>query len=167
MATGILTTDFMYFSETLQHRYPEYRYANEAVRSEMFKADAIKFIRENPRRFLELCLTRFIQLWKVYSPRVPLVKSLVVAASFGIAIMFFLIQMIRNGWRCGPEMLLLFIIICHTAVHVVYPSIVRYRIPIEPLVVIIAIQGFCWSWLRIQVGLMEGRNRNPTIRSVS
>jgi hypothetical protein len=126
------------------------------VRSEMFQADARRFIIENPRRFAELCLIRFIQLWKVYSPRVPLIDNLAVIGSFGLALPFFLIQVIRSGWRRGPEMLLVLIVLCHTAVHVVYTSIVRYRIPIEPLVIILAIQGFYWAFGRIDHRVEEG-----------
>jgi hypothetical protein len=65
--------------------------------------------------------------------------------SFGIALPFFLVQVIRSAWRRGPEMLLFLIILCHTGLHMVYGSIVRYRIPIEPLVMVMAITGFCWS----------------------
>ena len=149
-ATGILAVDHMLFSEALQQRYPKEEYPNEAVRSEMFQADARRFILENPRRFAELCFIRFIQLWKVYSPRVPLIDNVAVIGSLGLALPFFLIQVIRSGWRRGPEMLLVLIVLCHTAVHVVYTSIVRYRIPIEPLVIILAIQGFYWAFGRIE-----------------
>ena len=121
----------------------------------MFQADAVRFILENPRRFAELCFIRFIQFWKLYSPRVPLINSLAVIASFGVALPFFLIQVIRCGWRRGPEMLLLFIIICHTSVHVIYISIVRYRMPIEPMVIVMAIQGFYWALGRFRHGDRE------------
>lgn len=144
MATGILAYDHAYFSENLQQRYPREQYVNEARRSSLYQADAVDFISKNPGRFLELCFIRFTELWKLYSPRVPLTASLAVIGSFGIALPFFLIQAVRRGWQRGPEMLLLLIIACHTAVHVVYTSIVRYRVPIEPFVIIMAIQGFCW-----------------------
>src|SRR5262249_39928113 len=81
---------------------------------------------------------------------VPLSNSLIVIASFGVALPFFLLQMIRRGWRRGPEMLFLLIIFCHTGLYMVYGSIVRYRIPIEPLIVVMAITGFCWIYDRFQ-----------------
>lgn len=161
-ATGILAIDHTHFDQTLTQRYPKEQYPNEAVRSEMFRADAIKFIIENPRRFAELCIIRFIQFWKLYSPRVPLVNSLVVIASFGVALPFFLIQVFRRGWRRGPEMLLLLIILCHTAAHVVFTSTVRYRIPIEPLVIILAIQGLCWFFESLETAGSTWKNRIPT-----
>jgi 4-amino-4-deoxy-L-arabinose transferase-like glycosyltransferase len=167
MATGILAYDHAYFSENLQQRYPREQYVNEARRSGLYQADAVNFISENPGRFIELCFIRFIELWKLYSARVPLTASLAVIGSFGVALPFFLIQVVRRGWHRGPEMLLLLIIACHTAVHVVYTSIVRYRVPIEPFVIIMAIQGFCWSYGRIQYGITKAENRNLKIRSAS
>jgi 4-amino-4-deoxy-L-arabinose transferase-like glycosyltransferase len=145
-ATGILAIDYAHFQEVLAQRYTTEQYPDEKTRSKILQADAIEFIRQNPLRFAELCFVRLIQLWKVYSPRVPLSNSLVVIATFGLAVPFFLIQAIRRGWQRGPEMLLVLIIICHTAVHVVYTAAVRYRIPIEPLVIVLAIQGFLWSF---------------------
>jgi hypothetical protein len=145
-ATGILAYDHAYFSENLEQRYPREQYVNEARRSSLYQADAVDFISKNPGRFVELCFIRFTELWKLYSPRVPLIASLAVIGSFGVALPFFLIQAVRRSWQRGPEMLLLLIIACHTAVHVVYTSIVRYRVPIEPLLITMAIQGFYWFW---------------------
>jgi 4-amino-4-deoxy-L-arabinose transferase-like glycosyltransferase len=144
-ATGILAIDHDWFDKTLTRRYPEERYPNEAVRSEMFRADAVKFILNNPSRFAELGTIRFGQLWKVYSPRVSFTYSLALIATFGVALPFFLIQVIRRGWKRGPEMLFLLIILCHTAAHIVFTANIRYRIPVEPLVIVLAIQGLCWS----------------------
>jgi hypothetical protein len=87
--TGILSTDLAHFDATLSQRYPEDQYPNEVVRSKLFQADAVKFIRDNPWRFAQLCAIRFIQFWKLYSPRVPLSNNLAVIASFGIALPFF------------------------------------------------------------------------------
>jgi hypothetical protein len=152
-ATGILAIDHSHFDTALSQRYPADQYPNEAVRSQLFQADAVRFIRENPWRFAQLCFIRFIQLWKLYSPRVPLSNNLAVITSFGIALPFFLIRVVRLGWRRGPEMLFLLIILCQTGLHMVYTSIVRYRIPIEPLVIMMAIREFCWTLDRFRCGV--------------
>jgi 4-amino-4-deoxy-L-arabinose transferase-like glycosyltransferase len=148
-ATGILAKDHAHFSEVLGHRYPN---QSEAARNQLFQADAVRFILENPYRFAELCLVRLLQLWKLYSPRVPLTNSLAVIASFGLALPFFFIQALRCGSHRGPEMLVLSVIICHTAVHAIYGSLVRYRLPLEPMIVVMAIQGFSWF-----VGILRDR----------
>lgn len=144
-ATGVMVIDQAYVDRTRAQRFADF---GEADRDKLFQMEAIEFIRANPFRFMELCLIRVVELWKLYSPRVPLSNSLVVIASFGIAIPFFLLQVIRRGWRRGPEMLLTLIILSHTGLHMVYGSTVRYRIPIEPLVLVMAISSLCWIWGR-------------------
>lgn len=150
-ATGILAIDQAYGDESSAQRYPKDEYPNEVARDDLLKAQAIKFIRENPRRFAQLCFIRFVQFWKLYSPRVPVSNSLAVIASFGVALPFFLIQAFRRGWRRGPEMLFLLIILCQTGLHMVYGSIVRYRVPIEPLIIVMGITGFCWMFGRFRL----------------
>ena len=144
-ATGVMVLDQAYVDRTRAQRFVNFR---EADRDKLFQKEAIEFIRANPFRFFELCLIRVVELWKLYSPRVPLSNSLVVIGSFGVALPFFLLQLIRRGWRRGPEMLLTLIILSHTGLHMVYGSIVRYRITIEPLVIAMAISGLCWIWRR-------------------
>jgi 4-amino-4-deoxy-L-arabinose transferase-like glycosyltransferase len=153
-ATGIDYLDRPF--EIMSQRYPEGQYPNEAVRNQLLQADAVKFIRENPQRFAQLCFIRFIQFWKLYSPRIPLSNSLAVIASFGVALPFFLMQVVRLGWRREPEMLFLFIILCQTGLHMVFSSTARYRIPIEPLVILMAITGFRWIFgrFRYDIGIV-------------
>jgi len=146
-ATGIMATDQAYVDATRAQRFPN---VDEVDRDKLFQAEALNFIRENPWRFAQLCLFRFGEFWKLYSPRVPLLNSVAVIASFGLALPFFLLQAIRCGWRRGPEMLFVLIILCHMTVHMVYGSIVRYRVPIEPLIIVMAITGFCWVFGRIE-----------------
>jgi 4-amino-4-deoxy-L-arabinose transferase-like glycosyltransferase len=147
-ATGVLAADQDYFDANIRaQRFPN---SSEAERDKLFHAEAVRFIRENPQRFVELCFIRFGQLWKLYSARVPLLNSLAVIASFGLALPFFLLQIIRCGWRRGPELLFVLIILCHMGLHMVYGAIVRYRMPIEPLVMVMAITGFCWTLKRFQ-----------------
>ena len=148
-ATGILAIDQARAEATAAQRYPELQHLSEVARNKLFQEEAVKFIRENPKRFAELSLIRIVEFWKLYSPRVPLSNSLVVIVSFGVALPFFLLQVLRRGWRRGPEMLLTLTILCHTGLHMVYGSIVRYRLPIEPLIIVMAISGFCWIWARL------------------
>jgi len=163
MATGIDYVDDRQFHDILSQRYPVDRYPDEVVRSKLFQADAVKFIHENPRRFVQLCFIRFIQFWKVYSPRVPLTHSLVVIATFGAALPFFLIQAVRLGWRRGPEMLFVLIILGHTLFHTIYSSNVRYRIPLEPLVIVMAITGLFWTLRRFRLPFWPRLTSAPAV----
>jgi 4-amino-4-deoxy-L-arabinose transferase-like glycosyltransferase len=140
-ATGILTNDFDMYESELSRAHPRDSFASEARRSERYQADAMAFIRGNPGRFLRLCAIRLGELWKVYSPRVPLWQSLLTIASFGIALPFAAFQIARRGRRRGPTMLFVILIASHSAVHAVFTSVIRYRIPIEPLVLALAAAG--------------------------
>jgi hypothetical protein len=144
-ATGILAEDHHHFDEVLSERYPSEKFPDEAVRSDLFQAEAVKFIRNNPQRFAELCWIRFGQFWKLYSPRVPLSNSLVVIASFGIALPFFPDPGHSSGMAARRGNAINAGDIVSDALHMVFTSIVRYRLLIEPLVVVLAIAGFQWT----------------------
>ena len=149
-ATGILARDFRVFAEELSEIYPRDLYPSEAERSGLFQRDAVAFIRENPGRFLHLSAVRIGQFWKVYSPRVPLWQSVLTIGSFGLALPLAALHAARFGWRRGPAMLFVVLIASQTAVHAVFTSAIRYRIPIEPLVVALAAGGVA--------GLLERRS---------
>ncbi len=143
-ATGILSHDFRLFSEELSLIHPRELHPNEAQRGRLYQADAAAFIRSHPGRFLELCAVRLGQLWKVYSPRVPLWQSLLTIGSFGVALPLAALHAARRGWRRGATLLFVILIASQTAVHAVFTSAIRYRIPIEPLVLALAAAGFVW-----------------------
>src|SRR5262249_17945590 len=117
---------------------------SEADADRIYKAAAVKFIRENPSRFVELAGIKFVQLWKVWSPRVGLLPNLVTLLCFGPVLVLFLVGIFKFALRPGPELLLLLVIAGFTALHMVFTSMVRYRLPIEPLCLILALQVLVW-----------------------
>jgi 4-amino-4-deoxy-L-arabinose transferase-like glycosyltransferase len=143
-ATGILTHDSRLFRDEGSTLYPRDRFPNEARRSNLYQRDAMAFIRANPGRFLRLCAVRLGEFWKLYSPRVPVWQSLLTIGSLGLALPFALLHIVRRGWRRGPELLLVILIASLSAVHAIYWSVIRYRMPIEPLVLALAAAGFTW-----------------------
>jgi 4-amino-4-deoxy-L-arabinose transferase-like glycosyltransferase len=155
-ATGILAKDYDYFKETGSKRFSPEDYPDPTDRANAYKADAIQFIRENPGRFARLCVVKLSELWKLYSPRVPLLASLATIASLGAALPFFLIQAVRRGWRRSPELLMCLLIASHSAVYMVFTAVARYRIPVEPLVLVMAAAGFFWSLDRLRSSASRG-----------
>lgn len=144
-AGGILYFDFLYYQAHVDAEFPPEAYPDALARSEACKARAKKFILENPRRFCELAVIRLYELWKIHSPRVRFVENLAMILSFGPMFLFFAVQVLRRVWSGGGEFLILGVVGCQTAVHMVFTSIVRYRMPIEPLVLAVAVAGFLWS----------------------
>jgi len=143
-ATGILTHDFRIFRDEGTEVYPRDRFPNEAQRSKRYMGDAVAFIRGNPGRFLRLCAVRLGEFWKLYSPRVPIWQSLLTICSFGLALPFAALHVVRRGWQRGAAMLFVILIASQSAVHTVYWSVIRYRMPIEPLILALAAAGFMW-----------------------
>lgn len=127
---------------------------SEADADRIYKAAALKFIRENPGRFVELAGIKFVQFWKVWSPRVSLLPNLVTLFCFGPVLLLALVGMFKFGLRPGPELLLLLVIAAFTALHMMFTSMVRYRLPIEPLCLLLA--------LEVAVPLLERRLRPAT-----
>ncbi len=143
-ATGILTHDARLYRDEGCKLYPRDGFPNEARRSARYGEDAMAFIRENPGRFLRLSAVRLGEFWKLHSPRVPIWQSLLTICSFGFALPFAVLHVARHGWRRGPAMLFVILIASQSAVHTVYWSVIRYRMPIEPLVLALAAAGFTW-----------------------
>jgi 4-amino-4-deoxy-L-arabinose transferase-like glycosyltransferase len=122
----------------------------EAEDDRIYKAAAFKFMKEHPRRVAELMGIKFIQFWKVWSPRVSLAPNVVMLLSFGPVLVCFLIAAGREGWRRGPALLLVLMIGALTALHMVFIANVRYRLAIEPLCVVLALYGVLPYWDRFK-----------------
>ena len=149
-ATGILSSDLAYFDNISPKVFPYPRYRTDRERAAATEADARRFILENPGRFLWLCGAKFIQLWKVFSPRVSLLDNVLTLASLGVLLPFFLLRLFGFAWRRAPDMLFALLIATQTLIHCVYTAIVRYRIPVEPLLVAMSIMGVCWVYDRLR-----------------
>lgn len=147
-ATGVLTHDFRLYRDEGSKLYPRESFPSEARRSARYMKDAVAFIRGNPGRFLRLCAVRLGEFWKLYSPRVPVWQSLLTIFSLGLALPFAVLHVARRGWRRGAEMLCVILIACQSGVHTIYWSVIRYRIPIEPLVLALAAAGLIWLFDR-------------------
>jgi 4-amino-4-deoxy-L-arabinose transferase-like glycosyltransferase len=148
-ATGILALDHAFFDGHVIHRHADA--PHEAVRSAAYQADAVQFIRTQPWRFVQLCGLRFIQLWKLWSPRMGLVENLAVVFSLGLLLPWAFLAVWHSGWRDGPTLLLVGLVLCQTTVHMLFTANARYRLPVEPLVVVLALAGMAAAWRGLPV----------------
>ena len=140
-ATGILAYDHERFKPPAPQPYPPEQFPNEAVRGELYQRDARRFIQDHPTTFLRLCLVRLVQFWKVYSPRATGLENLVLLLSSGVLLPLGLWRLLHTRLRDRADLLLVGVIACQTLVHCIYTSIVRYRVPVEPLVLALALRG--------------------------
>lgn len=134
--------------------YREVMALSPAQRNRAFTRAALRFIRDNPRTYLRNCTDNFIQLWRFY-PRLD--KAIGVSDAFlnrdrrGFALLSLatepaLILLGLAGLRFGvaerrPVFLPLLFIAFTTAIHTLVIAQMRYRIPVMPLVILLAAVG--------------------------
>ena len=122
------------------HRFDDI--PDPVARDLAFRNAALDYIRENPGRFLELAWQKFLRFWRPwpYAPEYRnsfyIVMSLL---SYGPVLLLSLAYLAlwgRQDLRAILPMLMFTIYL--TAVHCVLVSSIRYRLPIEPFLVIFA-----------------------------
>lgn len=113
-----------------------------------YKVLALKFARENPGRAIQL---GFIKLWRYWKPW-PNAEQFRSPVLIGITAMGFLFLAgwaIRGGWVLRENLELLFLctlpIVYFAALHMLFVSSLRYRLPAEyPLAILAAIGIVDW-----------------------
>lgn len=112
---------------------------------------AFTYIEENPERFVEMAAVKFVRFWRLW-PFAPDFQSPVhVAASlvsFGTVLMGSLAFLILHGIAHWRQLLPLIMFAGYlTAIHMVTIGSIRYRLPIEPFMIMLAAMQF-ELWIR-------------------
>lgn len=121
----------------------EYRKIEDPIeRNQALRDAAIEYITSNPLHFIEMAGVKFVRFWRLwphtneYKNPLTIVVSL---ASYGLCLAFCivaLVQHMRTRWRHLAPLVLF---ACYlTAVHMVTIGSIRYRIPIEPFIIVVA-----------------------------
>jgi hypothetical protein len=114
---------------------------DELTRQHAFAATAIAYIKSDPAAFFRAVAKKFVRFWNIV-PNAAEFKgglySTVSAASFGPILAFALICVAwqRRQWRLLAPIYL--IVGYFTFVHVVTIASLRYRLPLEPLLIVLA-----------------------------
>ena len=114
-------------------------------RNAAMKEEALRNILEDPARFATMAWQKFQRFWRFY-PHADqydgLLIKLVSLASYGSIFVLALVWLAREGparWRMlGPIVLLAGYL---TAVHMVTLASLRYRLPVEPFMIVLAAGG--------------------------
>lgn len=125
---------------------------DEVARDSAFRARAHAYIQEKPGRFLWLTAQKALNLWRLYPQPMtsegtggsaPRWLSLL---SYGLLLPF----AILGGWRAlrrDPRAwLFLILALAYTAVHAVFISKVRFRLPLDPYVILCGVAAIVWLW---------------------
>jgi 4-amino-4-deoxy-L-arabinose transferase-like glycosyltransferase len=123
----------------------EAAHSNEAERDLAYFRAAIENIQADPGRFLALSFSKGLNLWRLYpSPMsMPLdfKKKLFSVLSYGLLLPFCLYWLFRNLRRNRGVRLVFLFFLAYTLLHAVIFSKVRFRLPLDTLVVLMAVGG--------------------------
>jgi 4-amino-4-deoxy-L-arabinose transferase-like glycosyltransferase len=122
--------------------------ADPLKQNSAMKRAAVKFIVEQPGRFLELSAVRFLHFWHIERDSSSTIFLLI--HPFTLAFMGFLIFGFRSRWR--ETLPLVLCIIYLTAVHTALISTPRYQLPVTPIVILL---GVTWMTLTLRKSILR------------
>ncbi len=133
-----------------------------------FRKEAKNYIFSNPGEFAHLVFKRFLHYWRLY-PIVATRRNKIIAmlTSGWILPLGWLGIIISFGNYRRKTILLISLLASFTLVHVVFLATIRYRVPIDPIVII-----FCsfavlklWSHAKVKFASLRAHRLNENIHS--
>ncbi|MCM8815551.1 MAG: glycosyltransferase family 39 protein, partial [Candidatus Omnitrophica bacterium] len=124
----------------------------EAKRDQVFYRLTFECIKENPQRFIWLVGRKFLRFWNVVPNASEYRGNLyrfISVASFGLLLPFFVLGMVVFPHNTG-SVLLMGLIAFFTLFHMIFLASIRYRLAIEPFVIMFACYGLLWLVERIK-----------------
>jgi hypothetical protein len=114
--------------------------ADPIQRNQAYRDAALAFISENPGRFVELAAIKFVRFWRLwpYAPEFETPTIIAVSLlSYGVMLVLAIVFLWRQGLtefrKISPILLWAAYL---TLVHMITIGSVRYRLPLEPFVII-------------------------------
>ena len=134
---------------------------DELARQHAYKEAALRYIESNPAAFVRAAARKFVRFWNIVPNAAEFhggLYALISAASFGPVLLLALIAAVRRRrqWRMLAPLYL--IVGYFTFVHVVTIASLRYRLPIEPLLIVLAAEPLgalvntLWPSLSCRIG---------------
>jgi hypothetical protein len=132
----------------------------ELERQHAFAKAALDYITENPTLFLRTAAKKFVRFWNIVPNASEFrtgLYSIISAASFGPILVLALIGAARR-WRQWRLLAPLYLIIAYfTFVYVVTIASIRYRLPLEPLLIILAAEPLAAAFHSLRQSLPPHR----------
>ena len=106
-----------------------------------FKKEAYNFIKENPKEFVNLTMIKFLRFWQIHpytNEYKGTIYKLISTLSYGIILILSILFIFNSKKFLRIISPLLTIIFFTTAIHCITIASIRYRYPIEPILIIFA-----------------------------
>ena len=116
----------------------------ETERDQILYKMTFDVIKENPKRFVWLLANKFKRFWNIVPNALDYTKPLykgISIMSFGVMMPFFLLGFFLTLKKRGAQFMHL-LIVFFTIFHIIFLASIRYRLPIEPFYIILAVYGF-------------------------
>jgi 4-amino-4-deoxy-L-arabinose transferase-like glycosyltransferase len=129
---------------------------NPVERDAAYRHAAIDYIMADPWHFMAMMPTKFVRLWRPWPYTGEYSKRSVVLVSVVSAVPIFILAMLGLALTFWPHAVRLLPCLAYlgflTLVHIVTFASVRYRVPMEPFVLILAAAGLVELLRRIEIG---------------
>ena len=119
----------------------EFDTLSELAWAEAYRREALSYIARNPGTFVRMSVLKFVRYWRLYPYAEEWNESryiIISIMSYGTVLVFACIGTVtqRLSWRrLAPVYILIGFF---TAVHVVFITSIRYRLPLEPFLILLA-----------------------------
>ncbi|MGB9722726.1 MAG: glycosyltransferase family 39 protein [Chloroflexia bacterium] len=134
---------------------PELRSLDEAALDAALMQEALGFIRADPGRYILLSLSRIPEYFKFWpSPESGLISNIFRTGSFGLSLPFMLYGLYLSLRRptltlLQPATLLYLFIVIYTAIHLLSWALIRYRLPVDAVLIPFAGLALVDLWKRL------------------
>lgn len=97
--------------------------------------EAFRYMKAHPKRTAKLAISKVARFWglvpRVGNTPIKIIFLLAYVPLFGLAL-WALVLMKNRWWDLCP-----FLLLCayYTAIHTMFPSVIRYRLPLEPVLI--------------------------------
>ena len=132
----------------------------------MLRDEAIEYIRQNPSNFFKMAGLKFIRFWRLL-PYTPIVEGSIAAIITTLSLLpilllacITLVTRRKNIMRFTP---ILGFIAFLTLVHMITIGSIRYRYPLEPLLIVFAAPSLLVIWDLVLSKIRLANERNPSI----
>jgi len=126
-------------------------------RNAALKKEAFDYIQNNPGRFIELAGLKFLRFWRLWPYTKDYQSPFIVAVSllsYGVFLFLSIGFLAKQGWARRRKILPVMLFAGYlTAIHMILIASVRYRLPLEPFIIIFGSYPLGHALARVFPGL--------------
>jgi hypothetical protein len=119
-------------------------------RDRICKEKALTWIRDNKEKYAYLLYLRFKHFWRLYPMMAPKWQKYAAMATAGLYIPLAVVGMLLSWRRYRNTLLLLALLATYTAVHLFFVVTLRYRVPVDPFIIMFAGYALSEAYRRLK-----------------